>query len=99
MLLAMIEWELFIPSMYLSLIFKQFITFMENLFFQCRSLVKSYSDNLVVNNVTFSIAPGECLGVKQMMDLIAEEFPNVKCGYFNPPIERMKNFDTDFAHH
>ena len=43
--------------------------------------------------------PGECLGVKQMMDLIAEEFPNVKFGYFNPPIERMKNFDTDFAHH
>jgi len=63
MLLAMIEWELFIPSIYLCLIFKQFITFMENLFFQCSSLVKSYSDNLVVNNVTFSIAPGECLGV------------------------------------
>ena len=36
---------------------------MENLFFQCKSLVKTYSDNLVVNNVTFSIAPGECLGV------------------------------------
>ena len=43
--------------------------------------------------------PGECLGVKQMMDLIAEEFPHVKFGYFNPPMERMKNFDTDFAHH
>ena len=43
--------------------------------------------------------PGECMGVKQMMELIAEEFPNVKFGYFNPPIERMKNFDTDFAHH
>lgn len=41
---------------------------------------------------------GDCLGVKQMMELIHEEFPNVKFGYFNPPIERMKNFETDFAH-
>ncbi len=42
--------------------------------------------------------PGECMGVKQMLDLIHEEFPKVKFGYFNPPIERMKNFDADFAH-
>jgi len=41
---------------------------------------------------------GECMGIKQMMDLIHEEFPDVKYGYFNPPIERMTNFDTDFAH-
>jgi pyruvate-formate lyase-activating enzyme len=41
---------------------------------------------------------GECMGISQMMDLIHEEFPNVKFGYFNPPIERMKNFDVDFAH-
>ena len=41
---------------------------------------------------------GECMGVKQMLELIHEEFPNVKYGYFNPPIERMKNFDVDFAH-
>ena len=41
---------------------------------------------------------GECLGMRQMMDLIHEEFPDVKFGYFNPPIERMKNFDVDFAH-
>jgi pyruvate-formate lyase-activating enzyme len=41
---------------------------------------------------------GECMGVGQMMDLIREEFPNVKFGYFNPPIERMKNYDVDFAH-
>ncbi len=41
---------------------------------------------------------GECMGVKQMLELIHEEFPNVKFGYFNPPIERMKNFDIDFAH-
>jgi pyruvate-formate lyase-activating enzyme len=41
---------------------------------------------------------GECMGVKQMMDLIREEFPDLKFGYFNPPIERMKNYDTDFAH-
>lgn len=41
---------------------------------------------------------GECLGIKQLMELIHEEFPYVKYGYYNPPIERMKNFDTDFAH-
>ena len=43
---------------------------------------------------------GELLGVKQLQDLIKEEFPNVKYGYFNPPIERIKgNFDKDYAHH
>jgi hypothetical protein len=41
---------------------------------------------------------GECIGIKQMMELIQEEFPDLKFGYFNPPIERMKNFDIDFAH-
>lgn len=41
----------------------------------------------------------EMLGVKQLMQLIHEEFPNVKFGYFNPPIERIKgNFEQDFAH-
>jgi pyruvate-formate lyase-activating enzyme len=42
---------------------------------------------------------GECMGVGQMMGLIREEFPNVKFGYFNPPIERItKDYDMDFAH-
>lgn len=42
---------------------------------------------------------GECLGIKQLMDLIKEEFPTVKFGYFNPSIERIKgNFEVDFAH-
>jgi pyruvate-formate lyase-activating enzyme len=41
---------------------------------------------------------GECMGMRQMMDLVHEEFPHVKFGYFNPPIERMKNFDVDFAY-
>lgn len=41
---------------------------------------------------------GECMGIKQLMDLVHEEFPNLKYGYFNPPIERMNNFDVDFAH-
>jgi len=41
----------------------------------------------------------DMLGIKQMMDLIHEEFPNVKFGYFNPPMERIKgNFEIDFAH-
>jgi wyosine [tRNA(Phe)-imidazoG37] synthetase (radical SAM superfamily) len=42
---------------------------------------------------------GEMLGVKQLQDLIREEFPNVKYGYFNPPMERIKgNYELDFAH-
>jgi len=41
---------------------------------------------------------GECLGIKQLMELIHDEFPDLKFGYFNPPVERMKNFDSDFAH-
>lgn len=41
---------------------------------------------------------GECMGIKQMMDLIHEEFPKVKFGYFNPPMERIKgNYEMDFA--
>ncbi len=42
---------------------------------------------------------GEIMGVKQMMELIREEFPDLKFGYFNPPIERIKgNYEMDFAH-
>ena len=42
---------------------------------------------------------GECMGIKQLQELIQEEFPGVKYGYFNPPMERMKgNFEMDFAH-
>jgi pyruvate-formate lyase-activating enzyme len=41
---------------------------------------------------------GEFMGVKQLMDMVREEFPDVKYGYFNPPIERMNNFEVDFAH-
>ncbi|HEY4148052.1 MAG TPA: radical SAM protein [Chitinophagaceae bacterium] len=42
---------------------------------------------------------GECMGVKQLQELIHEEFPRVKFGYFNPPMERIKgNYELDFAH-
>lgn len=41
---------------------------------------------------------GDILGVKQMMDLIQEEFPNLKFGYFNPPMERIKgDYNHQFA--
>ena len=41
---------------------------------------------------------GEALGIKQLMELIHEEFPEVKFGYFNPPMERIKgDFQLDFA--
>ena len=43
---------------------------------------------------------GEALGIKLLMELIHEEFPEVKFGYFNPPMERIKgDFEHDFAHH
>jgi hypothetical protein len=39
------------------------------------------------------------MGVKQLMELIREECPDLKFGYFNPAIERIKgNFEEDFAH-
>ncbi|HUC82454.1 MAG TPA: radical SAM protein [Flavisolibacter sp.] len=42
---------------------------------------------------------GEILGMKQLMELLREEFPHLKYGYFNPPMERIKgNYEVDFAH-
>ena len=42
---------------------------------------------------------GECMGVKQLMQQIREEFSELKFGYFNPPIERIRGrFEADFAH-
>jgi len=42
---------------------------------------------------------GECLGVKQLQELILEEFPHLRYGYFNPPMERIKgDYTQDFAH-
>jgi hypothetical protein len=33
------------------------------------------------------------------MQLIREEFPALRFGYFNPPIERIRGrFEADFAH-
>ncbi len=43
--------------------------------------------------------PEEPFGVRNLMDMIREEFPDLKFGYYNPPIERIKgNFEKDFAH-
>jgi pyruvate-formate lyase-activating enzyme len=41
---------------------------------------------------------GNRYGLHNMIEIIREEFPSVQFGYYNPPIERMKNFNTDFAH-
>jgi pyruvate-formate lyase-activating enzyme len=42
---------------------------------------------------------GECMGVKQMMELLREEFPQLRFGYFNPPMERIRGrYELDFAH-
>jgi len=41
----------------------------------------------------------EPMGVKVLMEKIREEFPDLKFGYFNPPMERISgNFEKDFAH-
>ena len=45
------------------------------------------------------IESGEVLGMKQLLQLLKEEFPQLKYGYFNPPMERIKGqYDFDFAH-
>ncbi|MFN4007084.1 MAG: radical SAM protein [Chitinophagaceae bacterium] len=42
--------------------------------------------------------PEEPVGIRQIMEAIKEEFPKVKHGYYNPPMERIKgNFSKDFA--
>ncbi|MEL7123532.1 MAG: radical SAM protein [Bacteroidota bacterium] len=41
----------------------------------------------------------ETMGVREMLRRIKEEFPHIKYGYYNPPIERIKGrFEVDFAH-
>jgi pyruvate-formate lyase-activating enzyme len=41
---------------------------------------------------------GEAMGVRNLMDLLKAEFPLLKFGYFNPPMERIRgNFEKDFA--
>src|SRR5450631_2178873 len=41
---------------------------------------------------------GDAMGVKPMMELLREEFPLLRFGYFNPPIERIRGkFEKDFA--
>ncbi len=43
---------------------------------------------------------GELLGIRQVMELLHDEFPHLKFGYFNPPIERIRgDFELDFAHY
>lgn len=74
-----------------------------------REVIK-YTDLSMIQWRNFNIDPdwylgkinvtdtGEFMGIKQLMEMIHFEFPKVKFGYFNPPIERMKNYDVDFAH-
>jgi molybdenum cofactor biosynthesis enzyme MoaA len=71
----------------------------------------SYTDLSMIQWRNFNIDPdwymgkigvyetGEIMGIKQMMELIKEEFPTLQFGYFNPPMERIKgDFSNDFAH-
>jgi molybdenum cofactor biosynthesis enzyme MoaA len=45
-----------------------------------------------------SVETGKAMGIKNLMDLLKEEFPLLKFGYFNPPMERIRgNFEKDFA--
>ncbi|MDZ4709600.1 MAG: radical SAM protein [Saprospiraceae bacterium] len=38
------------------------------------------------------------MGLLEMMNLLQEKYPDLKFGYFNPPKERMANYEMDFAH-
>jgi pyruvate-formate lyase-activating enzyme len=41
---------------------------------------------------------GEALGMKNLMQALHEEFPALKFGYYNPPMERIKgDYQQDFA--
>ncbi len=41
---------------------------------------------------------GKAMGVKNLMDFLQAEFPLLKFGYFNPPVERIRGqFEKDFA--
>jgi len=42
---------------------------------------------------------GPAIGVRTLMQKIRDEFPDLRFGYFNPPMERIRgNFEADFAH-
>jgi MoaA/NifB/PqqE/SkfB family radical SAM enzyme len=41
---------------------------------------------------------GASYGMTQLFEIIKEEYPHIKHGYYNPPIERMNNYEVDFAH-
>ncbi len=44
------------------------------------------------------VETGSAMGVKNLMDLLLAEFPRLKFGYFNPPMERIiGEFEKDFA--
>lgn len=41
----------------------------------------------------------ESMGIKNLMEALKAEFPHLKYGYYNPPMERiLGNFELDFAH-
>jgi pyruvate-formate lyase-activating enzyme len=42
--------------------------------------------------------PMQIFGVRNLIDMLREEFPNLKYGYFNPAMERIKgDYEKDFA--
>ena len=44
------------------------------------------------------VEESEKIGIRQMMQLLRDEFPDLKFGYFNPPMERIKgDFEMDLA--
>jgi wyosine [tRNA(Phe)-imidazoG37] synthetase (radical SAM superfamily) len=45
-----------------------------------------------------TIETGDAMGVQHLMELLRDEFPLLKFGYFNPPMERIRGkFEKDFA--
>ncbi|SFV28533.1 radical SAM protein [Thermoflavifilum thermophilum] len=52
-----------------------------------------YLKEIGVNDTT------SAMGMKKLLKKVHAHFPDLKFGYYNPPMERIKgNFETDFAH-
>jgi hypothetical protein len=44
------------------------------------------------------VEESEKIGIREMMQLSKDEFPDLKFGYFNPPMERIRgDFEMDLA--
>ena len=61
-------------------------------------LAEDYQNDVIIKKVNVDETE-DTMGVKEFMRRIKEEFPELKHGYYNPPMERITgNYELDFAH-